>query len=64
MNTAMSYTRADGFNFYYNGSLTVNVYNKQGDNIDCFTVGYPAEQHSISDITNAMDEWGGWFTSA
>ncbi len=56
MNKQMTYTRADGHKFEYNGSLTINVY--RGDrNVDCYTIGWPADQHSISDIVNTMDEW-------
>ena len=58
MNTQMTYTRADGYKFQYNGSLTVNVYDKHGSNIDCFTLGYPAEQYSMRQITDTMDDWG------
>jgi hypothetical protein len=59
MNKPMSYTRADGYKFDYNGSLTVNVY-QDGKNIDCFTLGYPPEQHTIRSITHAMDSWVVW----
>jgi hypothetical protein len=56
MNKTLSYTRADGYDFYYNGSLTVNVY-RDGKNISCFTLGWPHDQYSMSDIVDEMDEW-------
>lgn len=62
MNKQMTYTRADGMRFEYNGSLTVNVY-KGSNNVDCFTLGLPVDQHTIASITRKMDSWVDWSTA-
>lgn len=55
MNKQMTYTRADGHTFEYNGSRTVNVY-RDGRNIDCYTLGGLCT-YSINEIVATMDEW-------
>lgn len=54
------FRRSDGMSFRYNGELTVNVHDIYGRNTNCFTLGFPAESHTLSEIVSIMNNWVDW----
>ena len=56
MTPRFSFKRHDGYRFDYNGSLTVNIYNGSGQNIDCFTLRL-GHDYSVPDIVGICSDW-------